>query len=596
MEDWIGAAWHRFVMRRADTTHAHAEVRLPEVSRAVTLLLHAGGAGLRLAAAAPVRVGWPRGFWQRVAGAGQRVALPQVDTEVLALPERVSVFDRSELNRALYLWWAAMACGLDPALPWVVANAQAQAAALHRFPGLRPRWQALLAAELALRPAAEPGRTEAQLCAVLSGTLEAQAFSALQAADHAPVWTWLLPMMRLTGERDDIDPSAPTGRQERTSTTLAQRRRARVEEPPQSRAPLLLAAKGESLKTFADPMAMQRSEDDEDDGDAAVAAEELEELALRRTQGSIAARVRFDLDLPSASADDLPVGPGESLPEWDPRSGALREHRVLARCYLPRSPSPWQPDAGLRAAAARVRRRMDLQRAAPRWQGGVHEGEEIDLDAWVRQRAGMGEREEPAHRRRVRGQRELASLLLADLSLSTDAYANDRQRIIDVMRDALYVFGEALSGSGDDFAMLGFSSVRRQLRLHPLKDFGEAWGPRPLERVGAIRPGYYTRMGAALRAGTRRLARRPERQRLLLLLTDGKPHDLDGYEGRWGLEDTRQAVLEARRAGLVPFALSIDAEAGQALPGLFGDKGWAWVRRPEELPMRLAALYAQLSR
>ena len=412
------------------------------------------------------------------------------------------------------------------------------------------------------------------------------------------MWTWLLPLPSAGVADSRLPPPSSTGQRDTPATPGAQRRRTQAAPKKTARAPLLLAAKGESLKTFADPIAMDRAEDDSDDGDAVVAAEELEVLTLQRSEGSLAARVRFDLDLPSASADDLPLGEGEPLPEWDPRSGTLRPARVLARSYRSRELPPWQPEPALRATAARVRRRMELQRAALRWQGGVTDGEEIDLDAWVRQRAGGASRQavEPVYRRRTHAQRELASLLLADLSLSTDAYANDRQRIIDVVRDALYVFGEALSGSGDDFAMVGFSSLRRQLRLHPLKDFGEAWGPRALTRLGAIRPGYYTRMGAALRAGTRRLAGRPERQRLMLLLTDGKPHDLDGYEGRWGLEDTRQAVMEARRAGVTPFALSIDAEAGQALPQIFGHKGWAWVRRPEELPTRLAALYGQLAR
>ena len=54
-------------------------------------------------------------------------------------------------------------------------------------------------------------------------------------------------------------------------------------------------------------------------------------------------------------------------------------------------------------------------------------------------------------------------------------------------------------------------------------------------RVAAIKPGFYTRMGAAVRYGTQRLAQRPERQRLLLILSDGKPNDLDHYEGRHGL-------------------------------------------------------------
>ena len=155
----------------------------------------------------------------------------------------------------------------------------------------------------------------------------------------------------------------------------------------------------------------------------------------------------------------------------------------------------------------------------------------------------------------------------------------------------------ALHATGDAFAMLGFSSVRRQhVRLQHLKGFDEAWGQATQARVGAIKPGYYTRMGAAVRAATLQLAQRPERQRLLLILTDGKPNDLDVYEGRWGLEDTRHAVMQAREAGLLPFCLSIDEAAHAYLPHLFGPRGWALVQRPAELPARLAAVYARLTR
>ena len=77
---------------------------------------------------------------------------------------------------------------------------------------------------------------------------------------------------------------------------------------------------------------------------------------------------------------------------------------------------------------------------------------------------------------------------------------------------------------------------------------------------------------------------------------DAEPDDLDVYEGRWGIEDTRHAVQEARAAGLLPFCLSIDEEAHDYLPHLFGRGGWAQVRRPAELPARLATVYARLTR
>ena len=103
-------------------------------------------------------------------------------------------------------------------------------------------------------------------------------------------------------------------------------------------------------------------------------------------------------------------------------------------------------------------------------------------------------------------------------------------------------------------------------------------------------------MGAGIRHAANLLARQPCALRLLLILSDGKPNDLDKYEGRWGIEDTRHAVQEARAAGLLPFCLSIDEEAHDYLPHLFGRGGWAQVRRPAELPARLASVYARLTR
>ena len=103
-------------------------------------------------------------------------------------------------------------------------------------------------------------------------------------------------------------------------------------------------------------------------------------------------------------------------------------------------------------------------------------------------------------------------------------------------------------------------------------------------------------MGAALRAATRMLEAESAGQRLLLLLSDGKPNDADAYEGRYGIEDTRHAFLEARRRGLHPFCVTIDQQAHAYLPHVFGRHHFAVVRNAAELPQRLALLYARLRR
>jgi nitric oxide reductase NorD protein len=165
-----------------------------------------------------------------------------------------------------------------------------------------------------------------------------------------------------------------------------------------------------------------------------------------------------------------------------------------------------------------------------------------------------------------------------------------------VIRDSLLLFSEALATTGDRFALYGFSSRRRShVRFHTLKTFEEPYTDRSRGRIQAIRPGYYTRMGAALRHATSLLTRQPSSERLLLILTDGKPNDLDRYEGRYGIEDTRMAVREAVRSGVRPFCVTVDAKARDYLPYLFGANAWMLVRHAGELPARLPLLYARLT-
>jgi nitric oxide reductase NorD protein len=609
MEETIGLWWHHAVTRLSQRNHPQAEVKLQDVQKTIGILFRAAGgsAALRLAAAAEQPVGGRRNWLQVIAGSGRRASIAVLEPDVLALPETLAVFDSAELNRDLYMWLAIQGACYEHTERWLFDSCAATRKGLEQFPGFLLRYKRLLQAHLSQRapPAQLKGASamaEGFIQAALRDSLVAD--GEISPADVAPVWLWVstgtaLPTVneRTTGSKSEAVQNPGN------ETADGKRRRTQSIVEDDNRNAFILPFRGEALMSWSELVHVNRSTDDEDDGNAVAAANDMDKLSVAPDGESLASRVKFDLDLPSASADDRPLDPGVQLPEWDYRNGVMRPNYCAVQAMEVRDAPAYVPAASLRLTAQRLRRRLEVLRDVPRPQHGQSSGDAIDIDAWIRfttDETGNGglRSEAPAvYTRQAKCERSLATLLLADLSLSTDAYANDTERVIDIIRDALFVFGEALSATGDPFAIWGFSSVRRHhVRLQHLKNFSEPWADAARARVGAIKPGFYTRMGAAIRHATLQLSERPERRRLLMLLTDGKPNDLDEYEGRYGIEDTRHAIHEAQAAGLSPFCVTIDETAHDYLPYLFGREGYALVHRPHQLVNRLTQAWANLAR
>jgi nitric oxide reductase NorD protein len=358
----------------------------------------------------------------------------------------------------------------------------------------------------------------------------------------------------------------------------------------------------ENILTWAEYVKVDRSAEDEEDLEQARrVAEDLDRIAVTPQQARTGARLRFDLDLPASAGDDRVLEEGTLLPEWDWKARRLQPDRCRVVSLLAADAPPCSLPAPLTRLARRLRYQFQTLTPARVWYRGETDGQEIDLDAYLRcaadRRAGVRPGQDGLYRALRKGTRDLVCLLLADLSLSTDTWISNQARVIDVIRDSLYLFAESLSASGDRFGIYGFSSRRRDpIRVHTLKTFTEPYGSPVRGRIQAIRPGYYTRLGAGIRHAVQLLGSQTAGQRLLLLLTDGKPNDLDQYEGRYGIEDTRHAVQTARQAGIQPFCVTIDERGSQYLPYLFGTGGYVVIRKPAELPSRLPLLYARLTR
>jgi nitric oxide reductase NorD protein len=238
-----------------------------------------------------------------------------------------------------------------------------------------------------------------------------------------------------------------------------------------------------------------------------------------------------------------------------------------------------------------IRRQFELLRAGRSRLRKQVDGDEIDLEAYLESKSDFHAGLPLAQRlyqtqRRI--DRDLAIVLLVDVSGSTDSWVAAHRRIIDVEREALLLVCVALDGLMQPYAVQAFSGEGAdRVTLRNVKGFDERFDPAVARRISSLEPEQYTRVGAALRHATALLMRQQARHRLLMLLSDGKPNDVDEYAGRYGVEDLRQAVTEAKLQGISPFCLTIDRQAASYLPFVFGAGHYALLTRPELLPIAL---------
>ncbi len=612
MEEWVGQLWHKVITRAARREYPQAAVHLDEIRRPAAILFRAlgGDGGLRIETANETENGARRNLLSRIAGSNRHLALAWRDEDTLRLPASVAWFADRELNRELYLWLAALAArSTRYDGEWLQKNAAASAALLASHPGLKHRYQRLVEAHLEQRPDPHTLKTDEakQERMIRHALLHPQDVTTpLAVTDNPPqaVPLWLHPAppclfdkRAKAGEEDDSEEA--TQQQHSQPVDSDKRHRGERVDMPDGKGGLLVF-RLESLFTRAEHANVDRTTEENQDEDAGSALDDMEQVSVARDRKPVASRLRFDLDLPPEDNDDLYLGEGIALPEWDYRKQVLLADHCRLQAMQARDAEPLPLPQHLQVRARRVRRLFEALKPGRQWRSAQADGNELDLNALIDHTAdrlrGVRTTEAALYRRLENAERDLSCLLLADLSLSTDAHVSNEQRIIDVIRDSLFLFSEALQATGDRFALYGFSSRRRNhVRFHTLKDFTSGYDDRVRGRIQAIRPGYYTRMGAAIRHATNLIDREPSRQKLLLLLTDGKPNDLDKYEGRYGVEDTRRAVQEAVERGVRPFCVTIDEKAADYLPYLFGSSSYILVRDARELPAKLPLLYARLT-
>ena len=299
-----------------------------------------------------------------------------------------------------------------------------------------------------------------------------------------------------------------------------------------------------------------------------------------------------------------PIAPPVLYDEFDHAIQLMRPAWATVLERRPRLGDPEGADAILaqhRPVMERLRHRLDAMRPHGTQRiRKLEEGDEIDINAAIQAAIDirMGRQPDPrVMMRQIRRVRDTAVMVLLDLSESTNDPVGDGATVMDLTRSACVLLSEAISRVGDAFAIHGFcSDGRAQVYYERFKDFDQPWGTLAAARLMGAEGRLSTRMGAAIRHATAQMKRVKAARKLMLVLTDGAPADIDVRDPQYLRADARRAVEEALQAGVTPFCLTLDPGADAYVQRIFGPRGAMVLDRVERLPERLPQLYAALTR
>lgn len=570
-----------------------------------------------------LRALWGRDFQLRPTAADHADFRPYIEARVLHLPDAVDDLagvGGLELYRATAAHMAAHICYTDrplsaeqlsPAQMFFIGlleDARVEYCAAREFPGLRKLWRALHVARPD-QPAEHPALNELErlaLCLLDANARTGDAgLDALAARFHAEIetrrrdarlsWDFGLELYHLFAERRSV-PALRILQAIRIPYRDDNRHCWSFEEFAWSDVERLAAAQRQ-VRRRVSIMEMVNEVDCE------LAGDDAQEI------WTLASEFFRDGDPEGVSVNELegkePVSDPFHYQEWDYQVQLHRPNWATVYERRPPAGDPASVEQILREhkpVAARIRQIVDLLRpAGVTRQRKLEDGDEIDVNAAVEAMVNLRLGLSPDPRitlRNVLNTRDLCVLLLLDLSESTnELVADSGKSVLSLTREACTLMATAIEGIGDPFAVHGFASDgRHDVRYFRVKDFNQPFDDAAKGRIAGMHGGLSTRMGAALRHAARHLMQQPQRRKLVLLVTDGEPADVDERDPQYLRYDARKAVEELHTRGIVTYCLSLDPQADGYVRRIFGETNYTVIDHVQRLPERLPVLFASLTR
>ena len=568
-EETIGKFWNRFLDKSTDKSFKEAAVSFEQISKSLKLFYHllGGEKGKDLHITDKRFIQKKRTLLEKISGSGTNFYLPWQDKNALYLPASLAYFQTKDENTIHYYWLIAMMSKVQNYRGSIEdVNQNAIAELCSTYPGFKNFY------------------TKHQ-----------------DTQQQYPSVFWIYPALNSHNKESDFNdedaPNRDETKPQKTDTLKMKKKANTIDDKKDTDG--LLAFLPESMMSIMEQVNVDRSEDDSFDEDALYNAEDLDEITLGNKKANLSARLKLDLDLSKHSKEEYPLGDGHFIDEWDYSKDKYLQNYVCIKPYLTTNIVELTLPTRLKKMVRKIEGELDLMELDRVKNDRLPYGNELNIDTWIEYK---GDQNKSSHHQNFyenyeKKLRDISTLILADVSLSTEAGITQEIRVIDVIKDALMVFSESLEKLQDNFSIYTFSSLKnKNVRIEIIKNFKEKYTAFTRGRIDAIKPGYYTRLGAAIREGSAILSKQKTENRLLLIISDGKPNDVDRYDGRYGIEDTKKAINEAKKMGLTPFCITIDIESKEYLPYLFGKNGYALIRDSKKLPAILPEIYLNLTK
>jgi len=568
-----------------------------------------------------LRALWARDFFLRPTEAEHAGFKPFIEARIVHLPDAVDDVGPTkglELYRAMaahlaahisYTRSAISAQELSPAQMFFIGlleDARVEYCAAQEFPGLRKLWQTLLDLEHEGRlehPTAEALEFFARMLSNPELRSKNEELNALAEKFHANIeanrldgqfsWHMGLELFEIFASRKDV-PSLRVLESIRIPYRDDNRFVWAFEELAWNEGAEYIPASQRQVRKTVSIMEMVNELDCELAGDDAQEVWRLE--------------TPFWLDQEGCTINELegkePVSDPFHYQEWDYQ---VQLHRPdWATVYERRQPKgdPEDIDKILvehRPVTWRIRQIIDmLQPEGVVRQRKMEDGDEIDINAAIDAMVSirMGHQPDPRiSMRNVIKNRDLAVLILLDLSESTNELVDGSEKtVLELTREASALVATAINGIGDPFAIHGFASDgRHDVQYFRFKDFKNKFDDEVKSRLAGMQGGLSTRMGAAMRHAAEHLLRQPERKKLLLIVTDGEPADIDERDPQHLRHDTKKAVEELYNRGVLSYCLTLDPHADNYVKRIFGTNNYTVIDQVERLPEKLPVLFATLT-